>query len=179
MFRFREAFFSKINTNQIVLSCVMVIASRQSVECRVCTMSPRESLSVRSLFIIFHHFFARGLVPLTILKHLEEACGEPVHAMFDFVCGTSTGSLLASLLCLEKLSAQEAIKVYLSLSHEVFKMNNLKGVSHLFLNHAFYDSKLLQNYVRCVCVCVCVRMCCNRLCLEVWRNSFKIQCGIE
>ena len=90
----------------------------------------------------------RGLIPIIILRHLEEICGQPIHALFDFVCGTSTGCILASLLCLEKLSANECKKYYFSLSHDVFKMNNLLGMSQLFLNHAFYDSKLLQKQIR-------------------------------
>jgi len=88
------------------------------------------------------------VMPVTVLQHLEKQCGRPVHQLFDLVCGTSTGSVLATLLCLEKMPAADCKEVYLSLSREVFKMSNLLGMSQLFFNHAFYDSKLLQKQLR-------------------------------
>lgn len=68
--------------------------------------------------------------------------------MFDFVCGTSTGSILAALLCVRKSSIDDAESLYRDLSTKVFKMNNLLGISQLFLTHAFYDDKLLEKVVR-------------------------------
>lgn len=90
----------------------------------------------------------RGLIPIIVLKHIEDMCGQQVHQLFDFVCGTSTGSILAALLCLEKLSARECKGYYYDFSTEVFKMNNLMGLSQFFLNHAFYDTKLLEKTIR-------------------------------
>ena len=90
----------------------------------------------------------RGLVAISILKRLEALCGQPIHQLFDFVCGTSTGAILAVLLCLEKLNAQQCKEYYQELSTEVFKMNNLLGISQFLLNHAFYDSKLLERAIR-------------------------------
>lgn len=90
----------------------------------------------------------RGLIPITILKHIETICGQPIHKLFDFVCGTSTGSVLAVLLCLRKFTAQECKEYYREFSTEVFKMNNLLGISHFFLNHAFYDARLLEKVLR-------------------------------
>lgn len=90
----------------------------------------------------------RGLIPITILKHIETICGQPVHKLFDFVCGTSTGSVLAALLCLEKFTAEKCKETYHDFSTEVFKMNNLLGISQFFLNHAFYDARLLEKVLR-------------------------------
>ena len=92
--------------------------------------------------------FHRGLIPITILKHIVDKCGQPIHKLFDFVCGTSTGSILAALLCLEKISTRECKEYYYDFSTDVFKMNNLLGISQFFLNHAFYDSKLLEKVIR-------------------------------
>lgn len=92
----------------------------------------------------------RGLIPITIMRHIEKSCGQPMHKLFDFVCGTSTGALLAALLCLEKMSAEHCKEYYLNFSTEVFKMNNLLGISHFFRNHAFYDAKLLERLIRSV-----------------------------
>ena len=40
--------------------------------------------------------FCRGLIPIIILQHLEKASGIKVHEMFDYVAGTSTGTLIMS-----------------------------------------------------------------------------------
>jgi patatin-like phospholipase/acyl hydrolase len=37
----------------------------------------------------------RGLVPVTVLMHLEAELGRPLHEVFDLVVGTSTGGILA------------------------------------------------------------------------------------
>lgn len=71
-----------------------------------------------------------------------------VYKLFDYVCGTSTGALLSGLLFVKKSSISETEKTYRELSTEVFKMNNLLGISQLFINHAFYDRKLLEKVVR-------------------------------
>ena len=71
-----------------------------------------------------------------------------VYELFDYVCGTSTGALLSGLLFVKKSTLAETERTYRELSMEVFKMNNLLGISQLFLNHAFYDCKLLEKIVR-------------------------------
>lgn len=71
-----------------------------------------------------------------------------VYELFDYVCGTSTGALLSGLLFVKKSTLAETERTYRELSMEIFKMNNLLGISQLFLNHAFYDCKLLEKIVR-------------------------------
>ena len=68
--------------------------------------------------------------------------------MFDYVCGTSTGAILAALLCLKRSHIEEVESLYRELSTKVFKINNLLGIGQLFLNHAFYDAKLLEKIIR-------------------------------
>ena len=92
--------------------------------------------------------FFRGLIPIIILKKLEQLCGRRIYELFDYVCGTSTGALISGLLFVKKSSLAETEKTYRELSTEVFKMNNLLGISQLFLNHAFYDCKLLEKIIR-------------------------------
>ncbi len=70
--------------------------------------------------------------------------------MFDYVCGVSTGAIVAALLCMKKETIEEVETLYRELSTQVFKMNNLLGIGQLFLNHAFYDAKLLEKIIRCV-----------------------------
>lgn len=37
----------------------------------------------------------RGLIPATILRHIESETGKPISQMFDFIAGTSIGGILA------------------------------------------------------------------------------------
>lgn len=57
---------------------------------------------------------------------------------------------MASLLCLERESAKDCKEYYHDFSTEVFKMNNLLGISQFFMNHAFYDAKLLKRIIRLI-----------------------------
>lgn len=42
---------------------------------------------------------AKGLVTIEILKQIQKLCGgKPIYEIFDYICGTSTGAILASLL---------------------------------------------------------------------------------
>lgn len=84
------------------------------------------------------------------------------------MCGTSTGALLSGLLFVKKNGLAETEKIYRELSTEVFKMNNLLGISQLFLNHAFYDCKLLERIVRCVHLGVRVMVCM----VSYWKYDF-------
>jgi uncharacterized protein len=72
----------------------------------------------------------RGVVPLTLLKKVEEFTGKPVWKSFDLIAGTSTGGLLASALTIPKdrndknagavHSLDSLMKVYLERGKEIF-----------------------------------------------------------
>lgn len=52
----------------------------------------------------------RGVIPLTMLVHLEEQTGKPAHQLFDMVAGTSTGAIIAAGLALG-LSAKQILEI--------------------------------------------------------------------
>jgi len=86
----------------------------------------------------------RGIIPATILAYLEaelkEKSGNPEARLgdyFDFITGTSTGSILSLMyLCPDELgkskySAVDALNVYLNEGDEIFDVSFLKKIASL------------------------------------------------
>lgn len=107
-----------------------------------------------SVFIMLASYYLyiilliRGIIPVLILKELERISGRRVHELFDYVCGTSTGSLLLALSCIRKDSLDSIEHAYRHLSSEVFGTNTLIGMTKLFLTQAFYDTNRFENMLR-------------------------------
>ena len=73
----------------------------------------------------------RGVVPLTILKKIEEMTGKPIWESFDLIAGTSTGGLIASALTMPeankaKYSIDDIMKVYLEKGQIIFPPRKTK-----------------------------------------------------
>ncbi|WP_419911954.1 patatin-like phospholipase family protein [Hoeflea sp.] len=66
-----------------------------------------------------------GLADLEVLKAIEQRSGRPVHELFDFIAGSSTGAIISTLLLLpdgdtgNPMSAADAIKAYDALSGRI------------------------------------------------------------
>ncbi|PIK45558.1 putative phospholipase A I [Apostichopus japonicus] len=84
---------------------------------------------------------SRGVIPIEILKRLEESCQLKIGDMFDYVIGVSSGAVTAFLLSIAKASTEECEQLYKDLSSTVFGRNRFLGTSNLVLNHAFYDTE--------------------------------------
>jgi predicted acylesterase/phospholipase RssA len=71
---------------------------------------------------------ARGMIPAVILKEVERRSGRRVSQLFDRICGTSTGAILACGLATPQSAgsatpmfhAREIVEIYRTLGEEIF-----------------------------------------------------------
>ena len=108
--------------------------------------------------------------------------GDP-HEMFDMICGTSTGGIIATVLGLRQESVDEMETLYDEFIGKVFgKGSNIKLVSE----KAFYDEKELENVLYEICgeeliidsnqydcpkvFCVSTQVNTNPPRTQIWRN---------
>ncbi|XP_066489643.1 calcium-independent phospholipase A2-gamma isoform X2 [Tiliqua scincoides] len=90
----------------------------------------------------------RGLVALQTLRKLEELTGKPVHHLFDYICGVSTGAILAFMLGLFHIPLDECEELYRKLGTDVFKQNVIVGTVKMGWSHAFYDSEMWEKMLK-------------------------------
>ncbi|CAM1313971.1 PNPLA8 (predicted) [Pycnogonum litorale] len=82
----------------------------------------------------------RGLMALRILQRLEKLTNKPVHMMFDYICGVSTGAILAILLGALRLPIETCKDLYVDISQKVFDQSRVWGAGQLVWNHSYYDT---------------------------------------
>lgn len=70
----------------------------------------------------------KGLVPALILQELQGKCfgGKPIPEVFDLVCGTSTGGIIALGTCVAKRDIGEMVEVYRDRAEEIFATQTAK-----------------------------------------------------
>ena len=93
-------------------------------------------------------FVCRGLIAIDILRRLTSLTGKPIHEMFDFICGVSTGALIATMVGVCCLPLDECEQLYQECSREMFARNRLLGASKLVITHAYYDSQLWEKILK-------------------------------
>lgn len=63
---------------------------------------------------------ALGVIPLTVLKRIEEHMGKPIHELFDLILGTSVGAILGGVVSSGKLPAKDFHKQMLEDLPKIF-----------------------------------------------------------
>nr|XP_057907514.1 calcium-independent phospholipase A2-gamma-like [Doryrhamphus excisus]XP_057907515.1 calcium-independent phospholipase A2-gamma-like [Doryrhamphus excisus] len=90
----------------------------------------------------------RGVVPLQVLKILEAETGKKIHHLFDYICGVSTGAVLAFMLGLAHFSLEECADMYRRFGSEVFRQNRLVGTVKMGWNHSYYNTETWETILR-------------------------------
>ncbi|CAN0423139.1 unnamed protein product, partial [Ectocarpus fasciculatus] len=67
----------------------------------------------------------RGVLTIALLREVLKGVDKDVHEVFDVICGTSTGGILAMLFASEKQSLASATTMYDSLIVKIFKKDLL------------------------------------------------------
>lgn len=92
---------------------------------------------------------AKGLNTIQILKGLQKYCGDrPLNEVFDYICGTSTGGIIGSLLSVYKITLEECERQYKSFTAEMFSRSLAAGVSNLIMSQSYYDTKIWETMLR-------------------------------
>ncbi|XP_040917951.1 calcium-independent phospholipase A2-gamma-like [Toxotes jaculatrix] len=90
----------------------------------------------------------RGVVPLQVLKLLEDETGRKIHQLFDYICGVSTGAVLAFMLGLARFSLEECADMYRRFGSEVFRQNPLVGTVKMGWSHSYYNTETWESILR-------------------------------
>lgn len=90
----------------------------------------------------------RGILTIQLLKRLEQIAEMPLHQLFDMVAGTSTGGIIAGLICTGH-NADQIETLYESLVTKVFDKRSL---GNRFVNPPAFSKQqyrtLLQETVK-------------------------------
>ncbi|KAF8030163.1 hypothetical protein BT93_E2559 [Corymbia citriodora subsp. variegata] len=62
----------------------------------------------------------KGLATVQMLKEIEKGTGKRIHELFDLICGTSTGGMLAIALSIKLMTLDECEEIYKNLGKLVF-----------------------------------------------------------
>ncbi|KAF7667456.1 hypothetical protein LDENG_00060340 [Lucifuga dentata] len=90
----------------------------------------------------------RGVVPLQVLKLLEAETGKKIHQLFDYICGVSTGAVLAFMLGLARVSLEDCVEMYRRFGSEVFRQNPLVGTVKMGWSHSYYNTETWETVLR-------------------------------
>ncbi|KAM4712114.1 calcium-independent phospholipase A2-gamma isoform 1-T2 [Anableps anableps] len=90
----------------------------------------------------------RGLLALQTLQKLQDLTGKRIHQLFDYICGVSTGAILAFMLGIFQIPLEECEDMYRKLGSDIFKQNVIVGTVKMGWSHAFYDSEMWESILK-------------------------------
>lgn len=64
----------------------------------------------------------KGLATVQMLKQIEQGTGKRIHEMFDLICGTSTGGMLAMALGIKRMTLDQCEEIYTKLGESLFPL---------------------------------------------------------
>lgn len=89
----------------------------------------------------------RGVIPALVAAELEERSGRPICELFDFIVGTSTGSIIAmgsatpDIEGKPKWTARDGATLYMERGHEFFSKPKMHtGVFHEKYRHGVFEA---------------------------------------
>lgn len=85
----------------------------------------------------------KGLATVRVLKEIEKGTGKRIHELFDLICGTSTGGMLAVALGIKLMTLDQCEEIYKNLGgllHKIFFFT-----SCLHLDILLYNLELQEN----------------------------------
>jgi calcium-independent phospholipase A2-gamma len=89
----------------------------------------------------------RALMSFEILKHITKLTGCPLHEMFDIICGTSTGAIIAGSLGIRRRPVEEVESLYRELIGKIFA-KKLSSAPKMLLTRAYYDTDLFESILK-------------------------------
>lgn len=60
----------------------------------------------------------RGMATVQMLRNIEKGTGRRIHEIFDLICGTSTGGMLAVALGIKRMDLDQCENIYKSLGKQ-------------------------------------------------------------
>jgi calcium-independent phospholipase A2-gamma len=92
---------------------------------------------------------AKGFVTIEILKNIEKQCGgKPIHEIFDYICGVSTGAVLACLLGVYKMPLDDCERNYKKFIREIFQRNKAAGLMSSLMSYSYYDTQCWETLLK-------------------------------
>jgi len=92
----------------------------------------------------------RAVMSFEMLKHLKRITGCEIHEMFDVICGTSTGGIVAASLGLKHKTVEEVETLYRNLIGKIFDKKASSGPK-LLLTRAYYDTAVFERILKEEC----------------------------
>jgi calcium-independent phospholipase A2-gamma len=68
--------------------------------------------------------------------------------MFDYICGVSTGAIMACLFGPHKKNLDDCAAMYKGLSTQIFNQNSIWGTGSMLWSHSYYDTPLWEQILQ-------------------------------